>query len=337
MGRNKGKRSTGGAGPTRENSSALGPPSVSIVVPAHNEEELVERCVRSALGMLVQDFPAEAIVVDDGSTDDTVRVAARAGGDVVSAPHDTTTIAEVRNFGARRAAGEILIFLDADVVLRSGWGERFREIARELRSPSRLITGSQCQVPDDPSWIEEYWFQRRLDRSTHLGSGHLLINREFFRELDGFDERLVTGEDYDLCRRALKRGATVRPDPRLEAVHHGFPTDIVSFARREVWHGTGDFASLSDLLQSKVALASLTFSLLLGVMLVGALTAAPILVLVAFGGMAGLIATAALVQYGFLAPAEWLRVVPLYVVYFGSRSVSLIVRIRQLMATDYTR
>src|SRR5262245_2867285 len=89
---------------------------ISFVIPAYNEELLLGRtldAVNDAGGALAQ--PYEVIVVDDASTDRTAAIARERGARVVPVKH--RQIAATRNSGAREAAGEMLIFVDADTVV----------------------------------------------------------------------------------------------------------------------------------------------------------------------------------------------------------------------------
>lgn len=86
------------------------PESLSIVLPAHNEAEGLARL----LPELIRCFPrAEILVVDDGSTDDTVKVCRAAGVNVISHPYCLGNGAAIKS-GARNARGDILVLMDAD-------------------------------------------------------------------------------------------------------------------------------------------------------------------------------------------------------------------------------
>jgi glycosyltransferase involved in cell wall biosynthesis len=86
------------------------PSTVSVVIPAKNEAASIGRVVASVRSACPE---AEVIVVDDGSTDDTGRLASAAGATVLRHPYSRGNGAAVKN-GARNAKGDILVFLDAD-------------------------------------------------------------------------------------------------------------------------------------------------------------------------------------------------------------------------------
>src|ERR1043166_1380819 len=91
---------------------------ISFIVPAHNEEAWVGRCVsaiRNAAESLNE--PHEIVVVDDASTDTTASIARQQGAQVVRVEH--RHIAATRNAGARQAHGDILCFVDADTLVNA--------------------------------------------------------------------------------------------------------------------------------------------------------------------------------------------------------------------------
>ena len=231
---------------------------LSFVIPAFNEEGMIGQTIES-IEHHATAFSHEILVVDDASEDATVREATQAGATVLESLDGT--IGANRNLGARRARGDVLIFLDADVTLTTEWAQRIPSALNELRNNAKLITGSHCNIPDKAAWIERYWFASFAEEkdSRHIGSGHLIMNAGFFSELGGFDETLETGEDYELCARARAAGATILNDPSLKVVHRGFPETLPQFVRREAWHGTGDFVTVRSILASKVSILTLVF------------------------------------------------------------------------------
>lgn len=233
-------------------------PELSFIVPACNEAWIIATTLDAIKQAVTGKYPYEIIVVDNASTDDTRRIAIDRATLVLT--RDQGTIGALRNEGVRNARGDILIFLDADVVVTDDWASRLPSAIASLRAQPRLLSGAMCVIPRDASTIERTWFgNRKSDSFSHIGTGHLLTTRAFFDELRGFDESLETGEDANFSRRALRAGGQILPDASLVAEHHGYPRTLKQFIRREAWHGRGDFTSLRAIFASKIALATLLF------------------------------------------------------------------------------
>ncbi len=94
-------------------------PGISFVIPVRNDEIRLERCLKSIRAAAVSWPEIEIIVMDNGSRDGSVDVARRYSAQVLVVEH--VRVAELRNQGARRAAGEVLAFVDADNEIAGGW------------------------------------------------------------------------------------------------------------------------------------------------------------------------------------------------------------------------
>ncbi|MDZ4261051.1 MAG: glycosyltransferase, partial [Pseudomonadota bacterium] len=221
-----------------------------------------------------KDFDYEVIVVNHNSTDATKSVAESGGARVYDKIGGT--IGSARNYGVQQALFDILIFIDADVSLTSDWQREIHQVLDRVRSNNFYLTGSHCIPPNDGSYLEKYWFASFSQevKTTHLGTGHMIMAKSLFDKLEGFDEALKTGEDYDICQRAISIGATVENSPNLVVVHRDYPKNIADFFRRERWHGKGDVQTLKAFFGSKVAIAALIHVVLhlffLGVIFSGA-------------------------------------------------------------------
>ena len=89
---------------------------VSVVIPALNEEGMIEQCLTS---IRQQDVPVELILIDNGSVDRTPEIAGRIADKVYIKPG--LTLAEMRDFGAREATGDIIVTTDADCIAPTDW------------------------------------------------------------------------------------------------------------------------------------------------------------------------------------------------------------------------
>lgn len=177
-------------------------PALSIIVPAHNEAVLLGATL-DALQAALHDIgePAEIVVVDDASTDDTAAVARARGAIVV--PVQVRQIAAARNAGAREARGELLIFVDADTIVPP----RILRAAVQAMRDGAVGGGAGAEFePDAPPWAHRaIGLARWILRTAGWAAGcFLFVRREVFQRAGGFDERYFASEEIHLSR-AIKR------------------------------------------------------------------------------------------------------------------------------------
>ena len=176
---------------------------ISFIVPAHNEEAWVGRCVSAIRnGAKAVGEPYEIIVVDDGSSDTTAPLAREQGAQVVRVEH--RQIAATRNSGAQQAHGDILFFVDADTLTSAA------AIQSALRAIRAGAIGGGC-VPRFEGWLP-LWFRVvepligpaiRLMRFLPSGT-FLFCTRGAFQRAGGFDENYYAAEEVVFVA-ALKR------------------------------------------------------------------------------------------------------------------------------------
>jgi len=231
---------------------------VSFLIPALNEEVNIRCCIEAIRQFSSKSHAYEILVGDHGSTDRTADIATSLGAKVME--FRGGTIAALRNFLVSNATGWLIVFVDADVCLTAEWSRAFDATVAELQRQPLQLTGSRCLPPPSENLIIKHWFaEMSTDKHVYLGTGHIIFTRSAFDEIGGFDAALRTGEDYEFCMRARDKGCALNINPDLKVIHHDYPLTIAAFLRREGWHGSGDFQSLSNILKSKVALITLTF------------------------------------------------------------------------------
>jgi GT2 family glycosyltransferase len=216
----------------------------SFVVPALNEQEHLAKCLKS---LYEQVLPAgvqaiEVIVVDNQSSDGTADVAASYGARVISVAPGSPS--RSRNVGAREAMGDWLAFVDADSELAPDW---LLNCAQCLTRPETVAVGAVMQVPTQHSnWVQHTWHALAHAHSASepapvnwLPAFNLLIRRQAFDAVGGFDERLRTCEDCDLSYRLAEHGTLVL-EPRTSVIHHGESRTLAELFRREAWRSRGN-------------------------------------------------------------------------------------------------
>jgi glycosyltransferase involved in cell wall biosynthesis len=248
--------------------------SISIIIPALNEEKMIGRCLESLARLAFARERFEVLVVDNGSRDNTLAIAESFKDRLNLGILQKTgvRISALRNLGAGAALGDILAFLDADCVPAGDWLDRILELAS---SDGAGVLGAHYLLPEDSSWVGRTWHRYqeapKSGEVSHVPAGDLIMRREDFLGLGGFDETIQTNEDCELCERARKAGMQVRAFPQIGVVHLGMAQSLRVFFRKQAWHGTHVIkVFLRDVLKSHnreaVFFAASTFLCLVAVM-----------------------------------------------------------------------
>jgi glycosyltransferase involved in cell wall biosynthesis len=218
-------------------------PKISLIIPAFNEEKTLPACLAS---LTEADYPkelVEIIVVDNGSTDGTRRIAKSHGAILMC--DASRKVAGLRNIGARIASGELLAFVDADCIVNSKW---LRQAAVYYKQNDVAVWGAPPEIPDNPTWVQKAWYLVREKSSQvkdvdWLESMNLFVRRRDFAKVEGFNEYLETCEDVDFCYRLAKHGRIVS-DRNIQVVHLGEAATLNEFIKKEIWRGKSNLAGL---------------------------------------------------------------------------------------------
>ena len=197
---------------------------ISVVIPAYNASATLERCLTSIASSTVQ--PLECLVVDDGSTDESAQIAASFGATVVATggPYGP---AHARNLGCRYAKGDILLFVDADVVLHSDAIEIFEQRFNERPELAAAI-GTYDDSPADPSLVSRFknLMHAYIHKSSKPGAstfwcGCGAVRRDIFFEHGGFDESYSRPmiEDIEFGVRLFQSGHSIALDSKIQCKH----------------------------------------------------------------------------------------------------------------------
>ncbi|MEU4405666.1 glycosyltransferase family 2 protein [Streptosporangium sp. NPDC023963] len=184
-------------------------PLVSVIVPNYNYAGSLELCLRALQEQTYR--PIELIMVDDGSTDDSVAVAERLGVRVVRTERNMG-VAGARNLGTTHARGEILVFVDSDV---AAYPDSVEVAVGMLAADPKL--GAVCSIHDpEPlirdSLVEEYralqyyyWTASSEGPISFLFPAMVAMPRHVFDEVGRFNTRLRETEEVDYGHRLTQR------------------------------------------------------------------------------------------------------------------------------------
>ncbi len=184
--------------------------SVSLIIPAYNEEKYIGDCLEHAIKSS-NGFFHEILVVDNASTDKTAEVASEFPG-VRVIREDKKGITKARQRGYMESTGDILAYNDADTRMPSSW---CNTLLNEFQN-EKIVALSGKYVYYNVSWIKKlsiwmYWYFLGIPTYWITGymiiGGNFAIRRKTLEKMGGFDTTIdFYGEDTDIARRASKFG-----------------------------------------------------------------------------------------------------------------------------------
>ena len=182
---------------------------VSLYIPCYNAGKYIDRCLA---GAKAQTYPvAELLVIDDGSTDDTVSRAAKYGVKIISHGNNRG-LAEARNTAIMSASGDFLASLDADCVAAPEWLERlvgafFREDV--VGVGGKLVESCNKSIADRwrAVYMRQNWPDGEGKEPRFLFGSNNVFRRSALIEVGMYNTAYRTnGEDYDMSVRLKDRG-----------------------------------------------------------------------------------------------------------------------------------
>ena len=201
------------------------PFTLSIIVPVHNGAATLAACLEALNHG--KDDGTEILVIDDRSTDGSAAIAQDAGVRAVPNAHARGP-AGARNHGAELASGDILLFVDADVVVPKNAISLIRETFAADPKVSAVF-GSYDTEPAEPNFLSQYKnlfhhyvHQAAREDSSSFWAGCGAIRAAEFRKLSGFNEADYPHpsiEDIELGWRLSRSGGRIRLEKSLQAKH----------------------------------------------------------------------------------------------------------------------
>lgn len=209
-------------------------PLVSILIPAFNSQEWIADTLRSAIGQTWQ--PAEIIVVDDGSTDDTLRIARRfESRSVRIVSQENQGAAAARNTAYAFSHGDYIQWLDSDDLLAPDKIARQMEVAEQFQSKRILLSAAwgrfmyrwhRARFSPNPLWCDlspAEFLVRKMGQNLYMPVHAWLVSRDLTEAAGPWDTSMLRDDDGEYFCRVLvaSDGARFVPDAKVYYRHSG--------------------------------------------------------------------------------------------------------------------
>ena len=306
------------------------PVSVSFVIPVRNDAARLRVCLDGIAECIPAGTDVDVVVADNGSTDDSARVAREAGATVIALPR--LRVGDIRNRAAAVTRGDVLAFVDADNEIVSDW---IAAALDALSDETVAVVGAPYHSPSPGTWVQRCYDRLRRHPTSRepvdwLGSGNMAVRRTAFDEVGGFDATLETCEDVDLCRKLRSRGYTLLADHRMKNVHYGDPRTLGQVFYGELWRGRDNIrVSLRAPLSGRTLLSAALplANLIAAAAIVAGLVVGPGLGFTAAAAsavyLAGVIALRAAVMTRAARLSEWPKACAVALAYEAGRALAL--------------
>ena len=203
-------------------------PYLSVIVPVKNGHNVLPRMLDMLSRSELPRETWELIVVDDGSSDDSVAIASAYADLVIRMPEPSHGPGYARNRGVERARGECVVFLDSDVVVRPDTLTRLAETMM-TRSDVDAVFGAYCDEPEAAGVVSKY--RNLLHHYTHaqepgeaqtFWAGCGCVRRAVFVQVGMYDEWRFSRpqiEDVELGYRLSSHGKRILLQPEIQVTH----------------------------------------------------------------------------------------------------------------------
>jgi len=223
---------------------------VSVIVPCYNSEKTIGKTLDSLKKQTFKDF--ELVVVDDASTDNSLKVIGNYDAKVISLKKNRG-VSFARNRAAEAASGSLLLFIDADCQAEANWVEALVSGLREegigsvvgnLSIPSSTFFANAVAQLGFPgggnAGFENMWPVSNQGFTNHIASGNFGIKRQVFEKLGGFEESLRRIQDTYLSLLLSKNKVKIKYCPDA-VIFHQPVASFKDFVLQQLKRGKGNY------------------------------------------------------------------------------------------------
>ena len=177
---------------------------ISIIIVNNNREKYLERCLRSCIDQIVFNKTFEIIFVDDGSTDDSLKIVKKFSSSVrIFNIKKNIGISKASNFAISKSRGDFFIRVDSDDFINKHCINTMAEIIKHNEKEYAFICCDHYRV-DEFGFKEEVIRLNTLKKIKNHGAG-ILFNKKIFIKYGGYNTKIKEAEDYEIITKITKK------------------------------------------------------------------------------------------------------------------------------------
>ncbi len=224
-------------------------PKISVVICAYNAAHCIQGIFNSLRLQTFKDF--EIVVANDGSTDQTEKIALKNGARVINMVHQGLSAA--RNVGIGHSRAEIVAIIDADCYARYDWLEQIYQqislgevvVTGNTKIPKSTFLGDCISGLGYPGGahlgFEKMWPVDKRGYSSHLAGGNCAFQKKIIQQLGAFNKQLtITADDVYLSLKLLHNGIKIKYNPNM-IMYHLPRKNLISFIKWHYARGKGSY------------------------------------------------------------------------------------------------
>ena len=220
---------------------------ISFVIPHKGREKLLQQTLESITSQEIDLSLIEVIIVtqNDRLANETLNFQQNLTLSVYTKPV-TDSISSLRNYGAEKAKGEYLAFLDADISLSPNWTNCMLDELHDPKGNRVLISAIQKNSERANSIEKIRTALNNISKDSNIDSlagSNLFLNAETFKSAGGFPSKLTTCEDIYFTNKVSSLGLLYLSS-RATFVHLGEDKDYIGMFKKEIWRGLSNLQSL---------------------------------------------------------------------------------------------
>ncbi len=198
---------------------------ISVIIVTYNEEKNIKECLDSIIKQSQKSN--EIILVDDGSTDNTLKIASTYPIKIIKTQHQERSHA--RNIGWKNASGKYILFAEADSIFSENW---IKEIMKKFQEGANAVIDRRKMYQPKTLFQKIMDIQFNIRYTNYKPFSAWAFKKSVLQDVGGFNEDLNQSEDTELGKRILDKDYKILLADQAIQYHQGEPKNLIEYLKR---------------------------------------------------------------------------------------------------------